>query len=215
MLCPALECSLFLDQTLQSQYLNYQPEPTSIHLMDTTTGKVILPTPSHPSPPSTIEMSMGYSSLWSPANLNGFPLFGGPSMESYIETSAGGLTAEANEFTIMFWFRVDAGLFEENRTHTLLDFRRPKFAAPAEPIVYVEDARPKIRLLRDDNNFTVITIPERYNMTEEKKWHFLAITYSQPKGKGAMYIDDKKGYHIEGEADPVFVSSADLIKRLS
>ena len=111
---------LFADQTLQKQYLPYQPEPTSVHLLDSTTGKAILPTENNLSPPPTAEQRLGYSALWSPANLNGFPLFGGPALESYVEVQKGELTGGSNEFTIMFWYKIDAGLHDSSVFHTLL-----------------------------------------------------------------------------------------------
>ncbi len=106
-------------------------------------GKAILPTENNPNPPSTSEQRMGYSSLWTPANLNGYPLFGGPELDSYVQVSLwcgdndlawifhtcnfknsqvekGGLTNEGLGFTIMFWFKIDARLNDSAVIHTLL-----------------------------------------------------------------------------------------------
>ncbi len=86
------------------------------------------------------------------------------------------------------------------------DWRKLNTATWLEPVIWVEAGTPRI-IMRDDSlTSVVIRVPDRYSMTEEGKWHFVAFTYSQETGKGAIYMDDKKGYHIVGEADPVFVS---------
>lgn len=47
--------------------------------------------------------------------------------------------------------------------------------------------------------------PERYKLTKNNHWYFVAFTYNQATSKGALYIGDKKGYQIDDGAH-VYVS---------
>ncbi len=88
------------------------------------------------------------------------------------------------------------------------DWRRPNTAPPSEvePLIWVEAGTPRMTMQDDGGNTISVRVPDRYSMTDEGKWHFVAFTYSHVTSNGAIYMDDKKGYHLEGQADPVFVS---------
>ncbi len=98
------------DQTLKKEFLPYQPSPTAVMLLNSNAGKDILPSEAIPTPPATVETNLGYSSLWSPANLMGYPLFGGSSVEANLEVQGGELTNQQKAFTVMFWFKVDENI---------------------------------------------------------------------------------------------------------